>query len=315
MGIRITLRQLEYFIAAGECRSITGASDRIGISPPSISMAVSHLEQEFALQLFVRHHAQGLSLTAAGIALLAEAKQVVHRAEALNAFAIELSGSMRGELAVGCLVTLAPMILPELTHSFAQAHAAIDLRAREDNQKRLLEDLLSADLDVVITYDLDIPTSIEFHPLASLPPHALVAADHHLADRGTIALHELRNENYLLLDLPLSSQYFMSLFHVGGFEPNIGYRSASQEVIRTMVANGQGYTLINALPRSDMALDGRRLARLKLADAHRPMTIGIARRADVKASKVVQAFEDHCRLYVNESYIAGMDFPGTMFPA
>jgi len=60
MALRISLRQLEYFIAAGEARSITLASERINISPPSISMAVSHLEKEFGLELFVRHHAQGL---------------------------------------------------------------------------------------------------------------------------------------------------------------------------------------------------------------------------------------------------------------
>lgn len=306
MGLRITLRQLEYFIAAGESRSITGAADRIGISPPSVSMAVSHLESEFGLQLFVRHHAQGLSLTADGEALLSEAQDLVRRAESLNRFALERSGSMRGEISVGCLVTIAPMVMPELTHSFAQAYATVDLHARENNQKQLLEDLLSAALDLVVTYDLDIPSSVIFKPLASLPPHALVAADHPLAGRGTVTLQELETDSFLLLDLPISAQYFLSLFQTSGFEPNIRYRSRSQDVIRTMVANGQGYTLINALPRSDMALDGRRVVALQLTGDHRPMVLGLARRADVRASKIVQAFEDHCQLFINDGYIAGM---------
>lgn len=72
--MRFTLRQLEYFIAAGETKSITLAAERINISQPSISIAISHLEQEFGVQLFIRHHAQGLSLTPAGRALLQEAK-------------------------------------------------------------------------------------------------------------------------------------------------------------------------------------------------------------------------------------------------
>ena len=61
--IGFTFRQLEYFVAAGEAGSITGAAEKISISPPSISMAVSSLEREFGVQLFVRHHAQRLSLT------------------------------------------------------------------------------------------------------------------------------------------------------------------------------------------------------------------------------------------------------------
>lgn len=310
MALRITIRQLEYFIAAGETGSITNAADRVAISPPSISMAVSHLENEFGLQLFVRHHAQGLSLTAAGAALLAKAKDLVSRAEELNSFALEMSGSIRGKLSVGCLVTLAPMILPELTHSFSQSFSAVSLEARENNQKGLLEDLMSAELDIVLTYDLDIPGAITFKPLVGLPPHALVAEGHPLAGRGTIDLKELNEDEYLLLDLPISSQYFLSLFRAAGVEPKVRYRSRSQEVIRTMVANGQGYTLINALPRSDLALDGRRVVQLSLSGHHRPMTIGLARRSDDRASKMIEAFEDHCRLFINESYIAGMVAPG-----
>jgi hypothetical protein len=49
--------------AAGETGSITLASERVYISQPSISTAISHLERELGVQLFIRHHAQGLSLT------------------------------------------------------------------------------------------------------------------------------------------------------------------------------------------------------------------------------------------------------------
>ena len=66
MAIRFTLRQLEYFVAVGEAGSIAAASERINISPPSISAAVAQLEAEFGIELFVRQHAQGLSLTPGG---------------------------------------------------------------------------------------------------------------------------------------------------------------------------------------------------------------------------------------------------------
>ena len=143
--MRFTLRQLEYFIAAGETGSITQASERIHISQPSISTAISQLEQELDVQLFVRHHAQGLSLTPAGRMMLLEAKRLVEQAESLYAAASEASEEVRGQLNVGCLTTLAPMILPELALSFMAAFPKASIRPHADHQEILLDNLHRAD--------------------------------------------------------------------------------------------------------------------------------------------------------------------------
>ena len=110
--MRITLKQLEYFVAAGEMSSIKLAAMRINISQPSISSAISHLEREFGVQLFVRHHAQGLALTSSGKTMLREAKLMLRQAQGLYTIAGELNNEMRGRLSVGCMITLAPMIAP-----------------------------------------------------------------------------------------------------------------------------------------------------------------------------------------------------------
>jgi len=309
MNLRITLRQLEYFVAAGESGSITGAAEKINISPPSISMAVSSLEREFGVQLFVRHHAQGLSLTFAGQALLDQSKRLLEQAESLSSAAFDLSEQVRGRLSVGCLVTLAPMILPELIHGFMQAHEMIEIDLVEGDQERLLQSLHRAELDVAITYDLDLHPNMRFRPLVSLPPHVLLGENHRLARCASLTLAELADEDFLLLDLPLSSEYFLSLFRAARVEPRIRYRSSSLEVVRTMAANDQGYSLANALPRSEQALDGRRTVRVPLAGVHRPMTIGLLSLADVQKSKLFSAFEGHCSELITAKHIPGMAPP------
>ncbi|MEC8275526.1 MAG: LysR family transcriptional regulator, partial [Pseudomonadota bacterium] len=77
MALRFTFRQLEYFVAVGDAGSIALASQRINVSSPSISSAISQLETEFGLQLFVRHHAQGLSLTPGGRQFFKAAKTIL----------------------------------------------------------------------------------------------------------------------------------------------------------------------------------------------------------------------------------------------
>lgn len=310
MSLRITLRQLQYFVAAGEEASITVAAEKISISPPSISMAVSSLEREFGVQLFVRHHAQGLSLTFAGCALLEQAKKLLAQAESLSSAAFDLSDQVRGRLGVGCLVTLAPMILPELVHSFLQAHAMIETHLAEGDQEKLQQLILRAEIDCAVTYDLQLHPSMRFRPLVSLPPHVLVGEDHPLARRLSLTLQDLETEDFVLLDLPMSSDYFLSLFRAAEVEPRIRYRSTSLEVVRTMVANGHGYSLANALPRSNLALDGRRVVRIPLTGEHRPMTIGLLSLADVQKSKLFQAFEAHCCDMITADHIPGMVPPG-----
>ena len=70
MPLRFSFRQLEYLVAVGEAGTIAMAAQRVNVSSPSISSAISQLETDLGLQLFVRHHAQGLSLTAGGGCLL-----------------------------------------------------------------------------------------------------------------------------------------------------------------------------------------------------------------------------------------------------
>ena len=63
---RISIRQMEYFVATAESSSIIIASERIHVSSPSISAAIAHIESELQVQLFIRQHAKGLILTNVG---------------------------------------------------------------------------------------------------------------------------------------------------------------------------------------------------------------------------------------------------------
>ncbi|NOR30503.1 MAG: LysR family transcriptional regulator, partial [Sulfitobacter sp.] len=83
MPLRFTLRQLEYFVAVGELGSIAQAAEKVNVSSPSISAAITQLEKEFGLPLFVRQHAQGLSLTQAGRRMMEQATHILQESDLL----------------------------------------------------------------------------------------------------------------------------------------------------------------------------------------------------------------------------------------
>jgi DNA-binding transcriptional LysR family regulator len=307
--VKFTFRQLSYFIAAAETGSITLASRRASISQPAISTAISHIERELDVQLFLRHHAHGLSLTPAGRTVLRDAKQLLKQAEGLYSAAADASHQLRGELSVGWFVTLAPIVMPELTQSFLKAFPETQMRCHENHQEGLLRSLREAETEVAITYDLQISEDISFAPLATLPPYALFGASHPLAHERHARLSQLAPLPMVLLDLPISRQYFLSLFMRERLEPNIVWASPQQEAVRTMVANGLGYTLANVRPRSNVALDGRRVHRVALSGDPAPLRLGLATLKQLKKTRLVEAFERHCAQLFSESYVPGMASP------
>ncbi|HKE19544.1 MAG TPA: LysR family transcriptional regulator [Kofleriaceae bacterium] len=69
------IRELRYFIAAFEERSVTAAARRCTVSQPSVSAAIASLEAELGAVLFVRHK-KGVSPTAAGERLYPVARRI-----------------------------------------------------------------------------------------------------------------------------------------------------------------------------------------------------------------------------------------------
>jgi DNA-binding transcriptional LysR family regulator len=304
--LRYTLRQLEYLVAVAEEGSISAAADRVNVSPPSISVAIGQIETQLGLALFVRRQAQGLSLTQAGRQIVEQAQHVLAEAERLNSLAARISGQVRGTLHVGCMLTFAQVVLPQLRRGFVVSFPDVVFRQSEEHQSNLIHGLRRGRLDVVLTYDLEIPPDLSFVPLASLPPHALMSPDHPLAGRSQVTAEDLAPYPMVLLDLPLSSDYFMSAFAKVRQRPNIVERSKDMAVVRSLVANGFGYSIANMRPETDFAPDGKRLCFVPLVESIRPTVVGLLLAEGAEAVLTIRAFVDHCRAAVQAGGVPGL---------
>jgi DNA-binding transcriptional LysR family regulator len=307
MPLRFTFRQLEYFVAVGEAGSIALAAEKVNVSSPSISAAIGRLESEFGLQLFVRKHAQGLALTQAGRQFMAQARHVLKEADALNRLAGDISGNVQGPLAVGCLLTFAQVIVPQLRRKFENRYPDVRVSQFELHQQEIFGRLRNGGIDIALTYDLEIAPDLRFVPLVELPPYALVCDSHPLAGRDGVSVAQLADYPMVLLDLPFSSDYFLSFFLKDRVKPLITERTRDIAVMRSLVANGFGYSIANVRPMEDTSPDGKKLRFIPLTGDVRPMTLGLAMVDGAQNVLTVQSFIDHCRELITEDAIPGMN--------
>jgi DNA-binding transcriptional LysR family regulator len=289
--MHFTLKQLRYFTAAGEYGSVTQAAELLYVSQPSISSAIMHLEEVMGLKLFIRHHAQGLSLTPQGQKFFNQAKKLLSQADALAKFADTLGHEVSGNLKLVGFPTFTSLLMPMLMRQFIEKYKNVTIECDEMHQRDLIRNIVDSHYEMGITYDMELPDTIAFYPLASLPPYVAVSEEHSLADRCSISLEELEPYPMVMLDWPISRQYFTSLFLNKNLKPNLAYRSQSVSMVRGMVANGFGYTLLNTPITEDSGgLERSRLMTIPLEGEVTTLTMGVATLQQNQLSPAGEAF-------------------------
>lgn len=295
----LTLRQLEYFIAAADAGSVTAAAERLHLSQSALSMALSDLERSVKVQLFVRDR-RGVRLTPVGQEVLIDARRLVAGVADLPNTAAEFQGSMSGSLVVGCYSTLSPLLLPPVLAEFATAHPDVELSIVEGSQTMLEEQLRSGILDVALMYDYEHTNftgerGLLGQPVASSPPYVLLPEGHPLTRHQQVPLESLVEEPLILFDLPRGGDYFLSLFADARLEPRVRYRTESYELVRSLVARGLGYSILSQRTRIKVSYERRRFETRDLAGNYPGLTVHAVRLDWMQPTRRARAFIEACR--------------------
>lgn len=125
--ITASLRQLEYFVAAVDTGTVTGAAQRCSASQAAVSAGLNDLEAALGLQVLVRRPAKGVALTSGGERVLPLARRMLADAADLSAAADEEQGRVSGVLRIACTVALSPRVLPTIAEEFSRRYPQVQL--------------------------------------------------------------------------------------------------------------------------------------------------------------------------------------------
>ena len=143
----MNFRQLEYFAAVAEAKSISSAARELHVAQPPISRQISMLEDELGVCLFLRNN-KGIELTEAGRSLYQQSQQMFQSLRMMADSVRDVDAGLRGQVKLGVVYSDIPVVMEHLK-AFHQEYPQVELYVRMGTPNDLLDDLNRGKLHVL----------------------------------------------------------------------------------------------------------------------------------------------------------------------
>ncbi|MFN8052236.1 MAG: LysR substrate-binding domain-containing protein [Acidimicrobiales bacterium] len=242
------LRQLSFVVAVVDHGGFTRAAAALHVAQPSLSQGIRTLEAELGVDLFDRV-GRGVTLTAAGRALLPAARQALHDVEIARAAVDAVRGVAGGRLDLVSIPTLGVSPVGEYIGAFRRLHPDVTVRLVEpDDSSAIANQILGGESEIGFT---ELPvggTAVADGRLVAteLDEQEYVAVHHRSVERGSLVSLAQLAELPLVTTTPGTSTRRLvdEAFRQAGCEPNVAIETDLREVITAIVGAGGGYTIM-----------------------------------------------------------------------
>jgi DNA-binding transcriptional LysR family regulator len=167
----------------------------------------------------------------------------------------------------------------------------------EGDQRQISEAMKAGSCEIALTHRQDLEAGFAAERLGAIGPYVLLPEGHELAAASSLLLKDLAPLPLILLDMPPSGAYFLSLFEKAGLTANVRLRSTSFETVRGLVGHGLGYSLLSTKPANRVTYDGRGLIVRQLAECVESSEIALASRMNQALSPAAESFAELCRRF------------------
>ena len=122
----MNLYHLRYFVTLAHLEHYTKAAEILGITQPSLSHAISSLEEELKVRLFEKD-GRNIVLTKWGSIFLKDVEDTLNRLDS-SVENLQMTGSGNGTVDIACIRALGNSYVPTLMRSFLEDHPGKDIR-------------------------------------------------------------------------------------------------------------------------------------------------------------------------------------------
>lgn len=194
--MRITIKQIEVFIAVAQSGNVTRASEVLNITQSATSMALSDFEAQLNCKLFDRI-GRRLQLNDTGRLLLPKALDAVARVSEIEHLASGHS-ELTGPLHIAASLTIGNYLMPGLIGNFMKAHPSSRLSLNVANTYHVIQQISQFQADVGFIEGFCHDPDIEAIPWRQDELVIFAAASHPISQQGSVTENDLMQADWIL---------------------------------------------------------------------------------------------------------------------
>ena len=274
------LRLLQHARALAEEGNFARAARTLHLTQPALSRSIQELERRTGVKLFDRNQGR-VEPTDLGRVFLAQARELLSQAEALNQEVASMRGSASGSLVVGSGTFPTAMFMAEAASAFLCKNPQVAIRFVNDNWVGLVAALRRRELDFVVAAPpvAEDATDLAIHLLAPRQGYFLVRPAHPLVAKPALSLADIMAYPIICtgrLSAPMMARLLECRNSAGvtGRIPDVACES--HDMMRRITA-ATDHVLVSALAANAASIAGGELVALPVIDAQIGATFAILR--------------------------------------
>lgn len=278
----MNFNHIHYFVTLVDFGNMTKAAEALFITQPTLSLALKKMNTELASPAFYYEH-NTLKLTKTGELLYQRGKELVDiYNDLLNDIQnLNLVPTKDQLIRIG-LTSLSREHYLQLLQPILKKHTNVKLHFIEEGSRKLQSLINEGNIDFGIVSTPIIYSNISYRPMNIETPDSYrlavaMSTNHHLANKHSIELSELKNQNFCCLDdsYILNEDYIFELTKKAHFSPNIQFKDNRYDVLLQMIKQ---YNMIGILPdilEKNFADNNLKFIPLNIENNHFPLVLAI----------------------------------------
>ncbi len=245
------ISHLKCFVVLAEQLSFSNAAHALYMEPSTLSKVIFKLEQEMGVRLFERTNRK-VRLTPAGEMLLNDAKEITEIYDHCLIKARAAAQGSLGNLNICYCGDIEYSLLPRTTRSFLAEYPDVTIQLFRYSWRQIYNFSNFRQMDLGVTLSFGVPGFSQFEhcTICEDPFAAVLPFDHPLANRESLTINELTNEQFIFANGEMSlGTYYHTLDCIfpKGFRPSIVSEDRDAESVNLKIASGFGIGIATTL--------------------------------------------------------------------
>lgn len=241
----MNLRDLQYLVSLHTFKHFGKAAESCFVSQPTLSGQLKKLQEELGLELIEKSNRK-VVFTEAGDQIVKQAELVLNQLKELEVAAQGLKDPMAGQLVIGAIPTIGPYLYPLILSAWKEKFPSVEYELHELKTEEIVTQLQSGQIDLGV---LALPLNLSQLKEIPLYEEAFLLAVHAEQPIPQMVKPEwVEGQNLMLLtEGHCFRDQALEYCSINNSPIKSRFQATSLETLRSMVALGEGCTLVPEL--------------------------------------------------------------------